>query len=44
MYELYRFALLNDGLIPFFVMSLMTRLADTLIPMLFSSKWTRLYP
>ena len=44
LYELYRFALLNDGLIPFFVMSLMTRFADTLIPMLSGSRWTRLYP
>ena len=44
LYEPYRFALLNDGLSPFFVMSLMTRFADTLIPMLSGSRWTRLYP
>lgn len=37
MYELYRFALLNNGTRPFPVMILMIRLADTLTPMLFSS-------
>ena len=44
LYELYRFALLNNGTRPCLVISRMTRLADTLTPMPFSSRWIRLYP
>jgi len=44
LYEPYRFALLNGGAGPCGVISRMTRLADTLTPMLSSSRWTRLYP
>ena len=44
LYELYRFALLNRGARPCLAVSRMTRLADTLTPMPFSSRWIRLYP
>ena len=44
LYELYRFALLNRGTRPCEVISRMIRLADTLTPMPFSSRWIRLYP
>ena len=44
LYEPYRFALLNRGARPCEVISRMTRLADTLTPMLSGSRWTRLYP
>ncbi|VUW82325.1 Uncharacterised protein [Bifidobacterium longum subsp. infantis] len=44
LYELYRFALLDRGTRPCEVISRMIRLADTLTPMLFSSRWIRLYP
>lgn len=44
LYELYRFALLNRGARPCLAVSRMIRFALATIPMLFSSRWTRLYP